>query len=352
VLRTVLVVVTIAALYLLYVLRSLLITVFVAITLASALRPAVGVVQRRLRLSRPVAALALCGVVALVALVGTAALVPALISGTSLLIGQSTGMYERWHGLALALQEGAQARLGIMLPPPPPQAEVNAWLRANASALQQVLPELTLQVGGVLAEVAFGLLLAYYWLDARDGLLEVGQRLFPAVQRPVFLAIFDDIERVLGAYLGGQFILSALIGLACLLAFLAIGVPYAVPLAFANALLHMIPLAGATVGTALSTIVAAAISPLQGLATAVVLILIHQLENSLVAPRVLERKVGINPLLVLLALTSGAVLGGVAGALVAIPAAGIVSILARHLLVERRRADRWAASAGVDTKAR
>lgn len=346
--HTLLVVATLAALYLLYLLRNLLITVFLAVVFASALRPIVCAAERRLGWPRPVVALALYGAIALAGVAGLAAVVPTVIGGATALLGRSGEIYGRWYDLVSALQAGAQARLGVALPVLPAQREVEALLSQAATGLQQALPAYTLRAGGALAEILLGLVMAYYWLEARDALVSLGLRLLPAQRRQAFQAVFDDIEHVLGAYLAGQLILSLLIGVASLLAFAAIGLPHAPALALASGLLHMIPILGATVGTVGAVLVAGALSPVKGLATGVVLLLIHQLENNFVAPRVLQRQVGLNPLLVLVALAAGGTLGGAVGVLVAIPALGALSILARHMVVEPLVARRRAAEAQSD----
>jgi len=236
---------------------------------------------------------------------------------------------------------------------PPPQPEVKARIAAAAADLQRMLPVYALRTGGVLADVLFGLVVAYYWLEARDEILASGPQVLPEEQRPRFLAVCDDIERVLGGYLGGQLILSLLITLASLLAFVAIGLPDPVVLALIGGLLHVVPLIGATIGVIPPILVAVSISPGKGLATAATLLLIHQIENSFVAPRVLQRQVGLSPLLVLIALAAGATLGGVAGALIAVPAAGTLWILARHLLIEpaARRQEAQLGAGGPATSA-
>lgn len=334
VVATVLVVATLAALYLLYLLRSLLITAFAAVIFASALRPIVGTMQRRLRVPRGVAVLGLYGMSALGVAAGLVALVPMLVEGVLGLLERSGEIYGRWYALAASLQADAQARLGLVLPALPAQPQVAALLGQLGARLQQALPALTLRLGGALGEIALGLVMVYYWLEARDDLVALGLRVLPPERHAAFLTIFDEVERALGGYLSGQATLSALIGAACLVVFAVLGLPYAPALALGCGLLHMVPILGATVGTVLVVMVAGVLSPGKALATGALLLLIHQLENHLLAPRVLQRRVGLSPLLVIIALAGGAMLGGVVGALVAIPAAGAGWVLARHLVVE------------------
>lgn len=338
--KTALVVATLVGLYLLYVLRSLVLTLFLAIILASALRPIVSWLQLRLRLPRSVALLSIYGLTILAIIAALAAAVPSMISATMALMNRTAKVYSRWYDLALSLRTTVQATVNIALPIPPPQPEVMAWFAELVTGLQGLLPQFAVKLGVLLAQILFGMVIAYYWLEARDELLNYGEAVLPATYRARFLAVADEIERVLGAFLGGQLILSLLIGVATFLAFTLIGLPDAGALAFVGGLLHVIPLVGATIGAVPPILVGISISPAKGLVTAAVVLLIHQIENQLVAPRILQKRVGLSPLLVLVALAAGGALGGVVGALVAVPAAGTLWILLRHLLVEPT-ARRW-----------
>ncbi len=333
IIRTVTVAATLGALYLLYVLRNLVFTVFVAITFASALRPLLTFTQERLGLPRSATVLGLYGVITVGLVGGLAAAIPSIVGDSIALLNRSPDIYARWYEMAMGLRSDVLGRLGVSLPLPPPQAEVAASIAGVVAVMERSLPRHALNALGALAAVALGLVMAYYWLEARDELLDFALRVLPQRRRERFLAIFDDIERVLGGYLGGQLILSLLIGVASLVAFLAIGLPDPAVLAALGGALHVIPLIGATVGVVPPIIVAVSISPAKGLITAVTLLLIHQIENNFIAPRILHRQVGLSPLLVIIALTAGATLGGVVGALIAIPAVGALWILTRDLLL-------------------
>ena len=339
--KTALVVLTLVGLYLLFLLRRLVFTVFAAIVLASALRPLVIGVQRRLRLRRTVAVLALFALVVL-ALTGLlVAIVPSLVAGLMELVDHAGEVYARWYELALSLQ-ASTSRLRVVLPVPPPRAQVEAWAAQYLAAARQSFPRLAARTGALLAELILGMALAFYWLVARDDLVRSSLRVLPSWYRPRFAQAFDEVERVLAAYLGGQLILALLVGGACLVAFVLVGLPHAGVLASLAGLLNVVPLVGATAAAVPAILVGGAVSPAKGLATAAAILLIQQVENNILAPKLLEQRVGLNPFLVLVAFTAGAALGGVAGALVAVPVAGSLSILARYLLIEPAAA-RWTA---------
>jgi predicted PurR-regulated permease PerM len=332
--KTTLVVATLAVLYLLYLLRGLVLTVFVAVIVATALRPAVGWVQRRLRLTPSGAALAIYGLIALALVAGTATLVPSVVADGVTLMARAPEIYGGWYELAMGLRASAHAALRIEIPRPPPQAQVTAWAVDAASQFQRSLPNLAWRTGGLLTNLLIGLVLAYYWAEARDGLVAFGLEVVSPAHHNRFLSVVDDVERVLGGFVAGQLMLSLLIGLVSLLAFVIIGLPDPLLLAFISGLFHVVPLIGAAVGAVPAVLVAISLSPAKGLATGLALLLIHQVENSLIAPRVLQRQVGLSSLLVIVALMAGAALDGALGAVIAVPAAGALWILMRDLLIE------------------
>jgi len=332
VLRTALVVGTLLSLYLLFLLRHLVLTLFLAIVFASALRPLAIRIQRQWHLSRGVAVLALYGVAIVGVVFGVALLVPSFAGSVTDLVSRSHDVYGRWYELAVSLRGDANQRLNITLPMPPPQPQADAWLAGVIAAAGRAAPGLVMRAATLLGQVLLGMLMAYYWIEARDDLLGFGARLFHGEQRARFLMAFDEVEQVLGAYMGGQIILSLIIAGASLLAFVALGLPHPEVLALISGLLHMLPLVGAVLGVVPAVVVAVAISPVKGLLTVLIVVVIHQVENSFVAPRVLEKQMGLSPLLTVVALTAGIILGGFVGALCALPLVGAVSILARHFL--------------------
>jgi predicted PurR-regulated permease PerM len=116
---------------------------------------------------------------------------------------------------------------------------------------------------------------------------------------------------------------------------LIIGAPYALVLAIMAGLLEIIPY----VGPIVSAIVAASISflhgPVTGLLVLALFALAQQLEGYVIAPLVMKKAVGLNPVVVILAILIGAKLGGVMGVIISVPIATMVSEVAGDLVRKR-----------------
>ncbi len=118
-----------------------------------------------------------------------------------------------------------------------------------------------------------------------------------------------------------------------------IGVNYAVLLALIAAVGEAIPLIGPIISAVPAVIVAFFEFPLQGFLTLGLYILIQQLENNLIVPKVMERAVALHPLAVMVALLAGAELLGVTGAILSVPVAAAFSVVVQEARRLQRRRD-------------
>jgi predicted PurR-regulated permease PerM len=163
-----------------------------------------------------------------------------------------------------------------------------------------------------------------------------------------FLALFDDqraerIRRVghdcaktITGYITGNLLISIICGALTYAVLAILGVPYAGLIALFVGLADLIPLVGATLGAVIATIAAFVESTTAGIVVIVFFVLYQQLENHLLQPLIFSRTVKVNPLTVLIAILIAVELAGILGALLAIPVAGIIQIIARDIWDTRR----------------
>jgi predicted PurR-regulated permease PerM len=161
--------------------------------------------------------------------------------------------------------------------------------------------------------------------------------LLPARARPGATAIADDVYRMIGRYVTGNLLISLIAGTAMTIVLLVLGVPYALALGLLVAVLDLIPLAGATLGAAVVTLVALTDSATSGIVVLGFTIVYQQLENHLIQPLVYGRTIALSPLAILVSVLIGAEVAGVIGALSAIPIGGTIQILLSHWQRHRSR---------------
>jgi predicted PurR-regulated permease PerM len=142
--------------------------------------------------------------------------------------------------------------------------------------------------------------------------------------------VAHEINRAVTGYVVGNLLISVLAGIMTYVTLTILGVPFAVPLAVLMALFDLIPLVGATLGGIVIGIVCAIVDfPTAPIVWVIVLLVYQQAENHLVQPIIYGRTVQLHPLLVIISILIGGTLLGVLGALLAIPAAAVVQILVK-----------------------
>lgn len=170
-----------------------------------------------------------------------------------------------------------------------------------------------------LVMVIGSLVFAFYLLLARE---KLGGQLssFLGEEKGRRIAkMIDNLEFRLGGWMRGQLILMLAIGLATFLGLILLGIPYALPLAILAGLLEIVPTVGPIFAAIPSIIIGFGISPFIGFAAAFLGLLVHQIENYLLVPKIMEKSVGVSPIVTLLALAVGAKLAGIAGIFVSMP---------------------------------
>jgi len=182
--------------------------------------------------------------------------------------------------------------------------------------------------------VAAVLLLGFYWTLEGDRRVRALAFFVPFESRRGVRAFIVEVERTVGAYLRGQALVCLIIGLLALGIYGVLGVPHAVVLGLIYAIGEAVPVVGPIVGTSVAALVAASVStslipPV--IAGAVILQLV---ENYVLIPKVMDRAVGVNPFVTLLAIAAFGSVLGVAGAVLAIPLAAIVQLLLYRFLLD------------------
>ena len=171
------------------------------------------------------------------------------------------------------------------------------------------------------------LLLAFHWTLDGPRTIQSLLLLVPKGQRESISELISAMETKVGFYIAGQGVLCLVIGIMALVAYLLIGLPNALVLALVAGVLEAVPMVGPLLGAIPAALVALSIAPSKLVWVIVATIIIQQMENNLLVPRVMRKAVGVNPFVSLLAIFAFSSLFGIAGALMAIPMAAIIQLL-------------------------
>ncbi|HEX9530405.1 MAG TPA: AI-2E family transporter [Acidimicrobiales bacterium] len=156
-------------------------------------------------------------------------------------------------------------------------------------------------------------------------------RLLPAAQAGRVRRVARDVSRSVTGYVIGNLATSLIAGAVIYVTLLIVGVPFAFLFGLWVAMVDLLPLVGGLLAGVPTVAIAFLHSPEAGFVTLVVFLVYQQLENHILNPLIMSRTVRLNPLWVMLSVLVGADLGGIVGALLAIPAAGAIQVVARDV---------------------
>jgi predicted PurR-regulated permease PerM len=179
------------------------------------------------------------------------------------------------------------------------------------------------------------LVLAFYWSLEGPRVIKSFLLMLPQNQRESISDLISAMESKVGYYMVGQGILCLVIGIMALIAYLLIGLPNALVLALIAGVLEAVPMIGPLLGAVPAALVALSIAPEKLIWVIVATVVIQQVENSLLVPRIMKKAVGVNPFVTLLALFAFSTLFGLAGALMAIPIAAIIQLALNHFVFQQ-----------------
>jgi predicted PurR-regulated permease PerM len=161
--------------------------------------------------------------------------------------------------------------------------------------------------------------------------LKDGPKIWAFLERPFTGAAYDRAQRIghktvstFGGYVRGTATVALVDAGGIGLGLFIIGVPLALPLSVIVFLSSFVPLVGATVAGILAALVAlVANGPVAAVVVIAIVILVNQLEGNFLQPVVMARSLSLHPLIVLLALAAGTIIGGIIGAVLAVPIAAV-----------------------------
>lgn len=329
--KTLIVAGTIAGLYATYQVRSILILFFGAILFASTVRPIVLALA-----ARGIPAILSILIIFLGVLGGLIAiiifLVPTLITSFTDLVNSQTVILQAIEATIQKVLTVALGGTGVSIPLPT-VSELQTYITNVQTASTANLQGIVLDGFNFVSEALILFVMAFYWFTERDHLEELALSMLRLRHREKFIAIFAEIETTLGAYVRGQTILCLTVGIFAFIALSLLGVRSALVLAVFAALLEAIPMLGPFLGAIPAILIALLDSPEKALLVLIAFVIIQQIEAQILVPKVMERQVGLSPLYVLLAITMGNLLGGLLGAVIAIPIVAALKIIVREFLI-------------------
>jgi predicted PurR-regulated permease PerM len=304
-------------------LRILIALLFLAFTIAAAMRPGIDALHRRGTPRGIGVALHYLGLAAVVGLL-LWFVIPRAADQIQEAVPTSESELEREAAGATGIRErvlrGVQDRIEDL---PSAEEVIDTGLEITVTAFEVVLG------------IIFTLACAAYWIFERSRAQGLVLSLVPARRRRLIRDTWDLIDLKLGAYVRGQLLLVLLVATVLSLAFWIIGLPFWLLVGVFAGVVELIPVIGPLAAGALAVGVGFTVSWQTALAAGVVVTVVRLVEDYTVIPRVLGHAVGLTPLTVLVSVSAVAILFGGFAVLLAIPFAAVVATLVDVLVRNR-----------------
>ncbi len=180
-------------------------------------------------------------------------------------------------------------------------------------------------------DVLLAWILSFYILKDKEHLVNNIKYFFPKSIRGEMVCFFRDIHQVVLRFIQGQIIIAIIISIIETLGLILIGMPYAPLLGFIGGVSNIIPYFGPYIGAVPALAVALTMSPWMALWTAIVFLVVQQVDNIYLSPRIMEGKLGLHPVTTILAVIVGGKLFGMLGLLFSVPLVAMLKILLKRL---------------------
>jgi predicted PurR-regulated permease PerM len=302
-------------LWFLYSVRDIILELFVALFLMTILEP---MVARLTKIKIPRAISVLLTYILVIGIFGglIALVVPSLVDQTASFINalpgymSNTGIRQEWSD------------------------QIVAGFLATASTIPGQLFQFTFLVFNNVLAIISVLVFAFYMLVAREKLEDQLGIFFGEEKKKQLGKILDSLETRLGGWARGELILMFMVGLGVYVGLRVVGIPFALPLSILSGILEIIPIIGPILSAIPGIIIGFGISPVTGLGVAALYFLVHQLENYILVPKIMEKSIGVSPIVTLIALAVGARMAGIVGAIISVPLFITLQVLVKEYLVK------------------
>ncbi len=189
----------------------------------------------------------------------------------------------------------------------------------------------------IILNLIIGPLLGFYILKDLDIIVKAFIKITPPRYRIRSLKVISIVNNVLGQYVRGQLLASLIVGILCTIALLALGIEFAFLLGFLAGLFNIIPFIGPYIGAVPAALAALFISPLKALLVIISFVIIQQIDSYLIWPNIMKRQIGVHPGVAIFSLLAGGILFGWLGLVLAVPVVAIAQELLKYYLIDRKK---------------
>ena len=210
-------------------------------------------------------------------------------------------------------------------------SKLGSFFGSEIGLISQNAFALTSKVFGGVFSILTIFVVSFYLLLDHDRIKKYLVNLFPIQNQKGVLLLTSRVEEKLGGWFRGQIILSLFIGVITWIGLTLLGIEFALPLALIAGILEIIPTIGPIISAIPAIIVALNTSFNSALIVTVFYFFVQTIENNLLVPRIMQKAVGLHPVVIIIGVIVGSELLGILGALLAIPFISLLLIIFNSL---------------------
>lgn len=211
---------------------------------------------------------------------------------------------------------------------------MSQWLATSSAGVTSAAGGLVTTIRGFfggLVSLIIVFVVTFYLVVSEDSLKKLFRTVAPKDYQPYLTDLSQRIEKGVGSWVRGMLVLSFIVSLAVYVTLSILGVKYALLLAIIAGIAEFLPYIGPVTAAIPAILIAMTQSPLLALLTLIVYIVIQQLENHILVPKIMQKATGLHPVVSIFALLIGVKVAGIAGALLAIPVATVLRVVVEDI---------------------
>jgi predicted PurR-regulated permease PerM len=316
----------------LYLIRDIIMIFLFALIIASAVTPAVSVLNK-IKIPRVIGALLVYilffGILSFLFYL----VVPSIAKDITTLTSNLPAYFEKLTTKFQSLRDHFSRYQPIF-------DQLTNYLNTIKQSLQSSAPKLfsgAMNIFGGFYSFVLVLVISFYLSVQKSGIQRTLTAIIPLQYRDYLLNLWERAQKKLGRWLQGQLFLGLIVGAMVYIGLYFLDIKFALLLAILAGVLEIFPYIGPVIAGIPAVIVGLLQAPILGFWVLILYIVVQQIENHLMVPLVVGKVVGLNPVTIILALLIGGKLGGIWGVILAVPFAAVFAEFLRDLIKKRKQ---------------
>ena len=186
-------------------------------------------------------------------------------------------------------------------------------------------------------DIMLAMIIAYYLLKDIELFKRMALSLFPTKWKGLIAETVDEINSVLSSFVKGQLLTALVVGIIEVIGLFIVNVKYPLILGLIGGFSNMVPYFGPIIGGVPAVAVALIDSPLKAFYTLVMFFIVQQIDNTIISPRIIERKLGLHPITSIFAVLVGVEFFGILGLLLSVPVTAVIKLVAKKAMTVQLR---------------